>query len=265
MGCPLTAPPAVACGTTPCGDDRRPRAALPGDPTCDVAIVGAGFTGLWTAYYLSRPTRRCGVVVLEAGDGRVRCLRTQRRLVLGAVPGVAATPSPLGRARRRRWRMQRAMRDDRRRGRRASRPRRASTATSPRAGRSRSPGRRRSWRARRAEVDAARAWGWPTTTLRLLAPREARALRRRDRRARRDVHPALRGDPAGPARARARPRGRAARRDDPRAHRGDRRSGPAGCAPTHGAVRARRGRAGDRGVHARAARPARGPSRPSTR
>jgi hypothetical protein len=29
-----------------------PRPALPGDTDADVAIVGAGFTGLWTAYYL---------------------------------------------------------------------------------------------------------------------------------------------------------------------------------------------------------------------
>ena len=29
-----------------------PRPALPGDTECDVAIVGAGFTGLWAAYYL---------------------------------------------------------------------------------------------------------------------------------------------------------------------------------------------------------------------
>ncbi len=31
---------------------RRP--ALPGSTEADVCIVGAGYTGLWTAYYLSR-------------------------------------------------------------------------------------------------------------------------------------------------------------------------------------------------------------------
>ena len=31
-----------------------PRPALAASAECDVAIVGAGFTGLWTAYYLSR-------------------------------------------------------------------------------------------------------------------------------------------------------------------------------------------------------------------
>ena len=33
--------------------DAPPRPALPGDRDVDVAIVGAGFTGLWTAYYLA--------------------------------------------------------------------------------------------------------------------------------------------------------------------------------------------------------------------
>jgi glycine/D-amino acid oxidase-like deaminating enzyme len=43
-----------------------PRDPLPGDRTADVAIVGAGYTGLWTAYYLHAidPTSR--VVVLDA-------------------------------------------------------------------------------------------------------------------------------------------------------------------------------------------------------
>ncbi len=40
------------------------RPALPGDTAVDVAIVGAGFTGLWTAYYLTEhdPTLRIAVV-----------------------------------------------------------------------------------------------------------------------------------------------------------------------------------------------------------
>lgn len=43
-----------------------PRASLPGDVGCDVAIVGAGFTGLWSAYYLKRAQPDLRVVVLEA-------------------------------------------------------------------------------------------------------------------------------------------------------------------------------------------------------
>ena len=33
---------------------------------CDVAIVGAGYTGLWTAYYLQRADPSLRIVVLEA-------------------------------------------------------------------------------------------------------------------------------------------------------------------------------------------------------
>src|SRR5688572_20303700 len=34
------------------GESFKARAPLPGDIDVDVAIVGAGYTGLWTAYYL---------------------------------------------------------------------------------------------------------------------------------------------------------------------------------------------------------------------
>ncbi|MCO1337450.1 FAD-dependent oxidoreductase [Kocuria polaris] len=42
-----------------------PRPALPGYLHADVAIVGAGFTGLWTAYYLKRERPDLRVVVIE--------------------------------------------------------------------------------------------------------------------------------------------------------------------------------------------------------
>ncbi len=44
----------------------EPRPSLPGDLQCDVAIVGAGYTGLWTAYYLHRADPTLRVAVLEA-------------------------------------------------------------------------------------------------------------------------------------------------------------------------------------------------------
>ena len=47
------------------GEDLTPRPALPAPTSCDVAIVGAGFTGLWTAYYLLRSDPTLRVVVLE--------------------------------------------------------------------------------------------------------------------------------------------------------------------------------------------------------
>jgi len=56
--------------TTP--GSLEPRAPLPGDRDVDVAIVGAGYTGLWTAYYLAQldPTLRIAVLEREvAGFG----------------------------------------------------------------------------------------------------------------------------------------------------------------------------------------------------
>ena len=44
----------------------EPRPALAGDMEADVAIVGAGFTGLWTAYYLAEADPSLRIVVLEA-------------------------------------------------------------------------------------------------------------------------------------------------------------------------------------------------------
>jgi glycine/D-amino acid oxidase-like deaminating enzyme len=49
---------------------------MPGDTVADVAIVGAGYTGLWTAYYLKRQQPDLRVVVIESeiagygGSGR---------------------------------------------------------------------------------------------------------------------------------------------------------------------------------------------------
>ncbi len=47
-------------------DPLQPRAPLGGDTEADVAIVGAGYTGLWTAYYLKRAQPDLRVVVIEA-------------------------------------------------------------------------------------------------------------------------------------------------------------------------------------------------------
>lgn len=41
------------------------RPALPGSTRADVCIVGAGYTGLWTAYYLKRAAPQLRIVVLE--------------------------------------------------------------------------------------------------------------------------------------------------------------------------------------------------------
>jgi glycine/D-amino acid oxidase-like deaminating enzyme len=46
-------------------DSLVPGDPLPGDVQADVAIVGAGFTGLWTAYYLAKRDPALRVVVCE--------------------------------------------------------------------------------------------------------------------------------------------------------------------------------------------------------
>ncbi|MEN3358294.1 MAG: hypothetical protein V7637_2276 [Mycobacteriales bacterium] len=48
-----------------CGDDLRPRAGLAEDLDVDVAVVGAGYTGLWTAYYLAGADPSLRIAVLE--------------------------------------------------------------------------------------------------------------------------------------------------------------------------------------------------------
>ncbi|MBA2534020.1 MAG: FAD-dependent oxidoreductase [Rubrobacter sp.] len=48
------------------GEELAPRPSLSGPTEADVAILGAGFTGLWTAYYLLRKEPSLRVVVLES-------------------------------------------------------------------------------------------------------------------------------------------------------------------------------------------------------
>jgi glycine/D-amino acid oxidase-like deaminating enzyme len=48
------------------GDDLTPRPALDGSTDADVAILGGGYTGLWTAYYLLKADPTLRVVILES-------------------------------------------------------------------------------------------------------------------------------------------------------------------------------------------------------
>ena len=73
MGCALSAPasPAEDYGSlslwhATADDDWTPRAALGGDLEVDVAVVGAGLTGLWTAHYLAEADPALRIAVLEA-------------------------------------------------------------------------------------------------------------------------------------------------------------------------------------------------------
>ena len=48
-----------------CGDDLTPRPPLDGSTTADVAVLGAGYTGLWTALYLLERDPSLNVVLVE--------------------------------------------------------------------------------------------------------------------------------------------------------------------------------------------------------
>ena len=64
-----------------------PRPALPGDRDADVCIVGASYTGLWTAYYL--PEGRSVVADHRPSRAvrRVRGVGPQRRVAVSLAPG----------------------------------------------------------------------------------------------------------------------------------------------------------------------------------
>ena len=70
------------------GGTPRRRPSLPGPLDCDVAIVGAGYTGLWTAYYLKRADPGLRVVVLEREFAGYGASGRNGGWVAGAVAGV---------------------------------------------------------------------------------------------------------------------------------------------------------------------------------
>jgi len=59
------------------GDDLSPRPALSGSAEADVVILGAGYTGLWAAYYL-----------LKANPHLTQSLSLKKRSSASALPGV---------------------------------------------------------------------------------------------------------------------------------------------------------------------------------
>ena len=59
------APRSLWVDTLPEGDLERRRPPLTGSTEADVAIVGGGYTGLWTAYHLARRDPSLRIVVLE--------------------------------------------------------------------------------------------------------------------------------------------------------------------------------------------------------
>jgi glycine/D-amino acid oxidase-like deaminating enzyme len=68
-------------------DVPRSRPRLPGDRDADVCIVGAGYTGLWTAYYLKRADPGLRIVVLEARFAGFGASGRNGGWLSGLVPG----------------------------------------------------------------------------------------------------------------------------------------------------------------------------------
>ncbi len=156
-------------------DSWTARAPLPGDTQVDVAIVGAGFTGLWTAYYLLRadPTLRVALVEAEtagfgasgrnggwcsalfpASSAKLAALPHQdRTAALNQHGAMRATVDEV---------LEVAAREDI-----DARAHKGGTITV-----ARSPAQ---LRRARLEVDEARAWGRDEAELRLLGQQEARA------------------------------------------------------------------------------------------
>jgi glycine/D-amino acid oxidase-like deaminating enzyme len=76
------------------GEELIPRPALEGTERADVAILGAGFTGLWTAYYLLKNDPSLRVVVLE---GEVAGFGASGRNGAWCGSGFPVTPGELAR------------------------------------------------------------------------------------------------------------------------------------------------------------------------
>ena len=76
------------------GEELVPRPSLEGPMEADVAVLGAGFTGLWTAYYLLRNEPSLRVVVLE---GEVAGFGASGRNGAWCGPGFPVTPGELAR------------------------------------------------------------------------------------------------------------------------------------------------------------------------
>ncbi|MFM9105253.1 MAG: NAD(P)/FAD-dependent oxidoreductase, partial [Chloroflexota bacterium] len=77
-----------------CGDDLTPRPALDGSVDVDVAIMGAGYTGLWTAYQVLRREPGLRVAVVE---GEIAGFGASGRNGGWCYPSIAIGPGELTR------------------------------------------------------------------------------------------------------------------------------------------------------------------------
>ena len=198
----------------------------------DVAIVGGGLTGLWTAYYLLREDPTLRVAVLEAETAGFGASGRNGGWCSALFPAGPDTLAALpGSSRARAVAQHRAMRAtvdevlavaaDEGIDARARKGGTIALARTP-----------SQWRRAQDEVAHARSWGREEDDVRLLDAGAGPRPARRHGRARRHVHPRLRGGAPGPAGPRPRAGGRAARRRDPRADPGRARSPRTGWTPS---------------------------------
>lgn len=83
------------------GDEPSIRPPLSGDIDADIVIVGAGYTGLWTAYYLKSLSPQSKVVVLEADIAGYGASGRNGGWVAGYITGLEKYLMPLPMADRR--------------------------------------------------------------------------------------------------------------------------------------------------------------------
>ncbi|MBU6448935.1 MAG: FAD-dependent oxidoreductase, partial [Rhodospirillales bacterium] len=82
-------------------EEITPRPALSGEMVADIVIIGAGYTGLWTAYYLKTRAPGLNIVVVEAEIAGFGASGRNGGWVMGAVLGEERTIGHLPEPRRR--------------------------------------------------------------------------------------------------------------------------------------------------------------------
>ena len=99
--------------TSQLAEDFVPRPPLAGDIQADIAIIGAGYTGLWTAYYLKTRAPYLKIVILEAETAGFGASSRNGGWVIGGILGedrlVGGLPEP---RRQESWRLVTAIPDE---------------------------------------------------------------------------------------------------------------------------------------------------------
>ena len=92
-------------------DPLEPRAPLASDDQVDVAIVGAGYTGLWTAYYLKSLDPGLRIAIVEAEIAGFGASGRNGGWCLGTLAGISELVAGDGAQREAGIRLQRAIFD----------------------------------------------------------------------------------------------------------------------------------------------------------